>query len=675
MTSPRFDENPFDLTKASDFSDSQILNYWADFTGDQVGLREILKPKLIMPMLLLGGKGSGKTHLMRYCSAPVQAMRHNGDLAQAVAAEGYLGVYIRADGLNVGRFHEKGQPIEQWSSVFSYYFEIWLAISLASTLKGYINASQIPSEVEEKICLEIANLFDISINTSMSSIDELISTLNNIQKQIDFVVNNCAMTRSLSGITISFSPGKLAFGIPDIFSKHLQGLGEVIFVYLIDEIENFLGYQQEFLNTLIRYRRGNTTIKVGARLYGVKTYNTLSGGEPIKQNAEFERVELDAIMRSADTAYTVLIKDLIRKRLTNNNVSHNSFDAVELDNFFQEVRPDDYYSEVTLSLVKSYDEKKKDRPYFDRLDRQINGLSKDNKDTAAVARLVIENLKLEKYPLLEKLNVLLIYKRWDASNLASISETIKNEASHFLSGNKAESAGYAQTLSHFKSDLLAQLYRECGRKVVYAGLSTLIHLSQGVPRNILGILKQIYRRSLFAGEHPFSGGTISIESQTEGVMDSAAWFWDDAQPDSFGHEVREAVESLAVLFRSIRYSDRPSECDLCTFSINSDELSASAQKTLEMAENWSYLIHVRDGRKNKNSQRVDDKYQLSPMLAPKWGLSEHRRGSIELREDVFNAIFDKSSRKDFSTLLKKRVSSMYAPKFSESDNPQQDGLF
>lgn len=66
----------------------------------------------------------------------------------------------------------------------------------------------------------------------------------------------------------------------------------------------------------------------------------------------------------------------------------------------------------------------------------------------------------------------------------------------------------------------------------------------------------------FAGEFPFDGGVISISSQTDGVKDSANWFWDDAQPDSNGATVRESVDSLATLFREVRYSEKPSECDL-----------------------------------------------------------------------------------------------------------------
>jgi hypothetical protein len=101
--------------------------------------------------------------------------------------------------------------------------------------------------------------------------------------------------------------------------------------------------------------------------------------------------------------------------------------------------------------------------------------------------------------------------------------------------------GKSWIISHpifFRSSfVIANAQRTCP----YAGLDTLTHLSQGSPRNLLAILKHIHRRALFAGEKPFSSGTISVESQSRGVMDSSAWFWEDAQPESDAQEVRDSI--------------------------------------------------------------------------------------------------------------------------------------
>ena len=577
--SPLNSDNPFDLTKASDFSDKQILNYWVDVVEEHGGLSRVLSLTSVMPMLLLGGKGSGKTHLMRYCSAPVQAMRYENCLNIAIKQEGYVGIYVSADGLNVGRFAGKGQSSETWSAIFGFYFELWLVLNLVSVLRLKTQWNENGFD-ENAFVKEVAALFDIP-PPELEGIEGLYTFLESKLRGVDAIVNNSAVTRSLDGIEVTFSPGKLCFGVPPLIEKFDRDFSEVIFVYLIDEIENLTLDQQRFINSLIRYRKGNSTIRVGARLYGIKTYETIGSGEPIKVTAEYDRVELDGFLRGNEKEYSRLAAELVAKRL--NLSAPNAPEMKDVSCFFESIDAGNYYQKLTMELVGSRKNDAKYRPYFDRLKGHLTEVF--GRDSDAKVSQIIERLRVEDYPLIEKLNILQLYKGWGGpKQIADRASMVQEDAKHAISGMEV-SKEYAQTYEHFDSDLLAQLFRDYSRKIPYAGLDTLIHMSQGVPRNLLGVLKQIYRRALFAGEKPFIGGVISHQSQTEGVMDSAAWFWDDAQPDSYGAEVRDAVERLAVLFRTIRYSDKPSECDLCTFSIDESKISGQAKLTLERAQN------------------------------------------------------------------------------------------
>ena len=121
-----FLDNPFSVTRAADFTDEQILQYWVDLSyGD--GFLDLIQPRLEMPMLILGGKGSGKTHIMRYLSFPLQKMRHSEDLTACVRDAGFIGIYMRCSGLNSTRFRGKRQSEDTWADVFAYYMELWLS--------------------------------------------------------------------------------------------------------------------------------------------------------------------------------------------------------------------------------------------------------------------------------------------------------------------------------------------------------------------------------------------------------------------------------------------------------------------------------------------------------------------------------------------------------------------
>lgn len=664
MNTTRIAGNPFDLTKASDFSDEQIQQYWVDLAGTG-GLEDLFKPKLTMPMLLLGGKGSGKTHLMRYFSSAVQKLRFNGNLLEAAQQEGHIGIYVRADGLNVGRFDGKGQSDDAWAAVFSYYFELWLATHLLRHIQDCL--TNFPDKFDQiKFISGAKKLFNADVTSSIETIEALIDYLAELRRKVDYAVSNCAINRNLQDINICISPGELIFELPNLVNSCTDLFKDVLFVYMIDEIENFTVTQQKFLNSLIRYRRGPVSIKIGARLYGLHTKQTLGAGEAIKQDAEYEKVELDAWLRDHDAGYAGLARALILKRLQQFHLTPIGEEHA-LEDQFEELDSSNNYRIPLLELVKKYDDKGELRPYFKKLRDIIFSLAEQSAQSALrpIVDGIIQALQMPNDPLLEKVNLYLLYKEWKGTHdLAASAAEIGKRARNFLEKGKAAEPKYSQALDHFKSDFLAQIYQDCDkRRVVYAGLDTLIHLSQGVPRNLLGLLKQIYRRSHFAGEHPFQeGGKISISSQIEGIRDAAAWFWDDAQPDKHGSEVRAAIESLAKLFRGVRYSLKPAECDLATFSVNQEIGTDVAREVLSHAENWSYLIRVRDGGVSRNdSNSIDEKFQLSPMLVARWEVSEHRRGSIELQEELFNALFDPSCRPELNALVSERIKGMEEP--------------
>jgi hypothetical protein len=629
-----FEENPFDLTKASDFSDSEIYDYWVDITAkNNKGLIDLIKPHSVMPMMLLGSKGCGKTHLMRYCSEPVQLMRNNNDIILTIKKDKYLGIYFRADALNSGRFYGKGQDIDKWYPVFSYYFELWLSLCLLEIVNKIIKT--IPHKQEKEIVTAILKLIN-NKTENIDTIDDLINIFEKNKKDIDRIVNNCAITRKLEDFDIMFSPGDILFGIPEILNKKINILNKTLFLYLIDEIENFNEMQQKFINTLIRYRRGFTSIKIGARLYGIKTLKTHSDEEKIREGAEFEKIEFDKIFRNENN-YALFIKNLIIKRLEINNMFLDK--TININNYFEEIDSDNYFSKETLKIVSTRGNNPSERIYFSKLKENILKYTEEKRINTIITNLVIND-----YPLLEKINIFIFYKYFlKQIDLVVLSENIRDSANLFISSNKQPNLiKYYQKYQHFNNDMLAQLYRDYKRNIPYAGLTTIIHLSQGSPRNTLGILKNIYRRAKFNGEKPFQGEKISIKSQTEGITDTAEWFWDDVQPDNNGIRIRTAIENLSVFFRNIRYCFKPTECDLSSFSVNLNTLSDEARETIINAENWSFIVRLKRGRNSKNSQEINTSFQLAPILTPRWGLSQRRGGTIELSSDFANAIFGKS---------------------------------
>ena len=254
-----------------------------------------------------------------------------------------------------------------------------------------------------------------------------------------------------------------------------------------------------------------------------------------------------------------------------------------------------------------------------------------------IVRHVVEALSSPEEPLLEKMNIYLLYRAWsEKQDLRSAASKIQGDCSEFRRGIKGK---YADIYSHFSGDLLAQLFRDTGRSQEYIGIESFIHMSMGMPRNLLIILKHVYNWALFNNEKPFQAGVISIDSQQRGVIQAAEWFLRDASARaSDGPFLEEGVKRLAHLFREVRFSDKPTECSLCSFSTDLSRVSPTAKRYLTLAEDYSLLIRIIEGQPDRNSMRVDGKFQLNSMLAPLWDLPIYRRGVIPLDHEMVNAV-------------------------------------
>ena len=92
--------NPFDITKAVDYTDDEIYRYWVDIK--EHGFYNLIKPETLMPMIIVGSKGSGKTHIMKYFSYELQKITK--PINEGLVKDKFIGVYIRCSGFNADKY-------------------------------------------------------------------------------------------------------------------------------------------------------------------------------------------------------------------------------------------------------------------------------------------------------------------------------------------------------------------------------------------------------------------------------------------------------------------------------------------------------------------------------------------------------------------------------------------
>ena len=243
----------------------------------------------------------------------------------------------------------------------------------------------------------------------------------------------------------------------------------------------------------------------------------------------------------------------------------------------------------------------------------------------------IVELLTTKSQILEKANTLLLYQAWWAGrDLMEAAERIRTACASYLSDpNAPASSKFRRTLSHWKSDLQAQLLAEHGLKQQYVGLDAFVEMSRGLPRNLLVVLKHVFQWASFNDEKPFQAEPISVSSQQRGVFEASTWFLHDAEVlGTNGVYVQDAITRLADLMRRVRFSDKPGECSLSTFVVDRSAVSGRSREMIELAQKWSLLLRIGSGQRDKNTRRRKAKYQINSMLCPIWDLPIARRGQL-----------------------------------------------
>lgn len=663
-------QNPFALVRASDYTDAQINSLWVEL-GPTV-INAVIEPTSGTSKYILGGKGTGKTHLLRYHSYQVARLRVPEKSGLAVVSEmGYLAVFLRATALDAARFETVGEATGKWQQLFGVYLELRLAEALLDALCDIQKTSQGEHFDDMEFIKSISDsVVDRRLQRCVS-IEEFRSWLTSERRSIDEAVNNAAFAGVLD-VRVPFSIGSLCLPIKRAMCSWHIGFESTPLIYLLDEIENLSELQQQVVNSLIRYGESQATFRVTGRLYARKTLATI-GGEENRDGAEFRVTPLDDLLKE-NRKYGDFAKRFVSKRLTFHAPTARGSIKFEPKSCFEEVSSENFYQEAIERLGIDYDDAPYKKAFSNAL--QVSGKRRlSNDEISKTTKELTSNLPI----VLQKLNILQFCKKFKKQQLAEkLAREIREESDRFYAAGGTGRGWYANAYSHYKLDLFAQLCRESKKSInfPYAGFDTFVAMSSGNPRNLLIILGRAYDIASFRELDFINGPPLSVHLQILAVVESARFMFErDTNYGSSSDKAKISIERLALLLRTARYALNIPEVSPLAVSFQDSDLTPTARETLASALNYSLVFEVSDGRPDRNSERLNRKIQLNPLLSARWGLPIGRRGDLSLSQEVINTIFDISKKSEFDALLKIMSTKWNNPFTKTYSEAVQDRLF
>ena len=644
--------NPFSVVKANEFSYEQILEYWVDYGGiEDGGFLSALNPKELMPKYVLGSKGCGKTHILKYYSFDARLIYYKNDIVELLKKDGYIASYWRLDGLSSTRFNKNLQDIADWKDLFNYYFELHQSIIALKLYQRITTALKTPHSLVEDTIKEITTQIGITLHEF--SIDEFVSFLTDKRVTIDKEIIDFAFSKELNWDSVKpvFPFGSLIFEIPQAFSEKITQLKKVNFIFVLDELEKLrVDWQKEALNTLVFEKKNNCTFWIGARKNGYTTRNTLSG-EPLHDGHEFASVDLDRILRQDEKAFKQFAIKLFKRRL-----DICDFPEIEPEALFETFKDKELMANLSGKELNHW---KRLRMRFKSI-----GVTEQQCDR------LIDSLQyqVEQNPLEQKLKLYLFYVEWAKHKNSITIETLYDDAktvnkqygTYINVGDKRIKEIYRK----FRLDFISQLAEENNEDLyLYAGFNNLVQISDCNPRVFLTLLKQIIDDSYFRGIMPFEqGNTVSLRSQYVGINGTAKWFLNDIEV--YGQDKEDldmAMNNLLDYFYVSRYCDKPTETSLSAFYFRKETGQGCINKVLKRAVNESFLMEVDNGRKDKTLTVPQQTFQINRLVASLYNLSISRRGVNSIQSKMLKAIFDRDHYGEFNSLLSSYRSTLNAP--------------
>jgi hypothetical protein len=608
--------NAFIRNRAEEFE----LDVWSSYVLPQyfprLGLREARKS-----CVLEGGRGCGKTALLRYLSYHSQFSTSRTTIPTDALRT--VGLYLKADTQYFSSFIGYEIDERRWQDIFEHA----LCLALAEQVVGALLTLNKTSERRDKF----GHLEEINFNYAVQGFvgADVPRDVEGFAKWLR--LERQTLSRWFKNIDAVKQPIMLSLKefltalIVEVRNK-LPYMAESVFAVYIDEYENLLDYQQRFLNTLIKSGEPPLIFHVAMKPNGMRIRGTI-GTESIQAESDYHAIPLDDYLKHdfklfcAELFFFRLITELglpedATPVLTSDLRSETSFEIRSTLTYQQRV-----LSEVERILPgRRYRELAHDVLVDNSLRARWKKIVEDGLGSQA-SQLQAEDFFDLEQPDASVCCAALLHQK------SKTADVVLAELKNLRNGVETKFDGWTHSFL-LGSLLLIHLPLRQKACPIYSGFDAFVQLSGVSIRHFLELCR------LSVGDNfsqtQLNSFLITTERQAEAAAVASRKFrLEVSNCGDHGNRLYALVNILGKIFRlsQARYSQ--SEPERTHFSIVGDELSPQAAVVLREAVKWSVLIPAEE-TKVKGLRYESTDYVLNQIYAPFFGISFRKGRKLEI---------------------------------------------
>lgn len=574
--------------------------------------------------VIIGGRGCGKTTLLRYFCHPTQFSPRRGDISERELC--HIGLYWRADTNFLNSFSGGDQTSSVWRSAFEHLLACELGKEILRSLRT-LNCNPIRQEAFGDLDLvDLSSLqqFDESLGQSIADVE---AALQRSRNQLAVWLNN-----------LDTRPAPIFLPATTFLStllEQLQGqltyLKNSTFAVFIDEYENLREEQQQFINGLLKHGTPPLLFNIAMKRNGWQTRRTL-GQESIEDISDYRELDLEA--RLSET-FELFAAELLFFRLAEHHpdllevipIVPAQLRSVESIN----ARYDnpDYRSRV-LSAAEHM------LPRVGELqaatiimsDKRLRLKLHEKLSAALEARgadIAAETLMDDAYPWASVMMPALMSRpRENTGALVDEFKRLRDGETNRLASGQA-------LVSNNLFGCVNALYLDAQRSsILFSGFSALTLIARSNVRHFLELVHRIFKAHERSDSDVGVLPVIPPEAQANAVRDASESILSKVKGHgTYGPQLHAMAQTLGSIFRARHRGERQSEPEINHFTLATGDMDDQLHSYLAEAEKWSVLFQERETKMKSTSASSSD-YVLNPVFSPYFQISFRKKRSMQL---------------------------------------------
>lgn len=624
-------KNPFSEYNANTMDTQQIVDYWlSPFDNNILGITEREVASERTSLIFMGGRGSGKTMLLKHFSFEAQKLRseiEKESIKRYLVNSEYIGLYIRFDSPLLRSFDGLGLSLNQWDTVFTHFFELVVAKAYFDILNTLCNQNELAETEINDLLSQLVILLNLDSDkkwTFESILQYVIDSMN----YVNVFRSKSAFSKQDFSPTQIYTFSKLSHGIANSISSAINEFNNLNFLILIDEYENFLPLQQKIVNSMIKLSKDNhVAFRIGMRLEGFHTYDTVSDNEFIKENRDYRKIQFDDFIMKKDNEnnYKKYLQKIAERRLAEVPI----FRDKNLTDIVGFLGDSENYEEEALAIVSNQDR------HFEEYKKEIKKYYNQKKRFEfTISESEYNSLKHATNPLLEMQNLRLLLKGNPVNWVQKAFYDYLNKT------DSDESKKYKlDYISKYKLSYLFVLCSIYRKPKLYYSFNDYCYLSSGIVGLFIELCRCAFQYAFFEDRDSLFSGHISDKIQSKAARDVAISELDQIKKIArYGSRIYCFTKNVGNMLSDLHADKRIRYPETTQFSIDSSQFDNETETyhTFKTAIMWS-VVQKKIGLQQASIGDKDEEiYILNRIYSPEFGISLRTRGGFNKKFSIID---------------------------------------